>query len=356
MHQTRPMPAHLHHAQGQESNISFSISQILSPGSEASHMEDDASSGRGEQYPTNGSFRHFDESSTNGHNGEQRKTASGNGYLYPQFGNYWNGDFYNQKLYNSCRLGTDTSSIYYGSRSTSLYSSDYSQGHLNYRGGELDRKPVSNGNSTYTSGEFEHKSDNGIPPQHLHSNEGEHFESRYPCNEDISATNGIGEKNSSDITHTNYNDCRYNQTDGCQSDGLDDKRSSGRSADSDCSAQDHRNDSNDYCRSFSRGYCTGSCCSTNAAAAAFLSGVMSQSSGGVGSFSMPPITGGLHPSGDSLAHQAAMAAVDSAVAAGTGHHHHHLLGRGFHHRSSMLPSTFPWMESRRERIACKYLI
>nr|NP_001071839.1 transcription factor protein [Ciona intestinalis]BAE06734.1 transcription factor protein [Ciona intestinalis] len=345
MHQTRPMPAHIH---GQE-NISFSINQILSPASEGSTMDDDNGvardsyqyCGRSYEAPSNT----LNEKSNNNNSG------SGNGYFYPQLGGYWSSDLYNGQYYNGCRF-TDYYPNY-GGRSNSIYGNEYPPNNHHAEPGrsiESCGKFGSNGIGSINNDKLSACSNaTGTNVSGSDRNEtlfrSNTSSDNSPTTKDpAQAQQPLSDPNPHDRHFSKFNNCRFRS---CEVDGFNklyDKESQ-------CSQQQNTL-GNHYSGAFAATNCYGSCCTGYAAAAALLTGGLPQTSCGVGSLATPALN--VNPAHTTFTQQAAaMAAVDSAVAAATAGSgsllrvpNHRSL-----HRSSLLTSNFPWMESRRERIA-----
>lgn len=337
------MPPHL---QGQE-NISFSINQILSPNSDGSAMDEE----NRDQYAYNtyceGKTDKVANHSGNGGN-------FGNGYFYPQLGNYWGGDLYNGQYYNGCRL-RDSSFYYHGynNRSSGIYGHDYpATPHLSLDNANAQKF---NGDSTLNSYE---KGTSNVLGDHSNGCYGypslNSSDSGSPGNQQQSEDPRA--KGGDDLTpgrhFTAYSTCRYHHD---ADNSGDVKRAGDVTGSSSCAHERTNAHHGSYSGAFSATKCYGSCCNGYATAAALLTSGLQPSACGVSTLPGPAFTA--NNSQTALNQQvAAIAAVDSAVAAvsvGNGN----LIRMPAHRqlpRSSLL--TFPWMESRRERIACKYLL
>uniref|UniRef100_H2ZKT1 Homeobox domain-containing protein n=1 Tax=Ciona savignyi TaxID=51511 RepID=H2ZKT1_CIOSA len=338
MHQTRPLPAHLH---GQE-NISFSINQILSPASEGSTMDDENGTTRD---PYQYCARSYDVPGSQV-NERANNNNTGNGYFYPQLGSYWGGDLYNGQYYNGCRFTDYYPS--YGRNNNTLHANEYTNNQPldSSRTTGNCEKFIPNGacstnaekqatmlndsgtNATASESLFRSSTSSGNSPQAK--------ETGLPQNQQTSDL-------SSDRHFSKFSNCRFRSSD---ADGY------GKLYEDSQCAQASNRFGNHYSGAFSATNCYGNCCTGYAAAAALLSSGLPPSSCGVGSLAAPAISS-VNPGHTTLTQQAAaMAAVDSAVAAAT-------VGSGGIlrvpnrplHRPSLLSTNFPWMESRRERIA-----
>jgi len=347
MHQTRPVPAHL---QGQE-NISFSINQILSPNSEGSVMDE-------ENACIDNPYGNYCDSKSNP---SDKSRNLSNSYLYPHLGNYWGSDIYNGQYYNGCRLRD--SSFYYrglGGRNSNLYGHDYSATTLNNVHDSLDSSQKLNTCLGYSTSPGGH-SKVSQTAQHGESGGGFYgfqalnaFESTSPAeHNEVHAVEAQADRTTARHFPA-YTNCAYHRE---RDDGS--AIAGGRAAESVLRGTGgaHNNDGNDkfpnsgYSGAFSASKCYGNCCNGYATAAAILSGGLSSAACGVGPLPGCANSHTATPSQATISHQAAMAAVDSAVAA-VGPDS---LMKMRSHRS-LAHSTllhFPWMESRRERVACK---
>ncbi|XP_076806724.1 uncharacterized protein LOC143450170 [Clavelina lepadiformis] len=336
MHQTRPMPGHL---AGQE-NISFSINQILSPASEESTVEEENGNN---PYPY-GSTPYDSKRAILA----DKSYGSTNGYFYPQLGNYWSGDLHNGQYYSGCRF--PESSLYYHGYHGGRSSHPYNHEHTNGRPADISAKTNANSYNTTGSSSNCDKSNIAVdcPFSGLNTPENGSPPDGNVDPGTLTSSANIGESRCDQFQ--NFSNCRFRQ----QMEGnVPNQQRNAGSNDSNEQNENHYQN-HGYSGAFTAAKCYGSCCSGYATAAAILTRGIPQTSCGVSSFSVPAISPVTAPTQQTLNQQAAaMAAVDSAVAAASASSGN-LLRVPSHRpmpRGALLASNFPWMESRRERIA-----
>ena len=342
--------------------MAFSINQILSP------MATDVAS---VDTPYPAQCQYDDQSTGQSKPPSACHSAPANErYLYPQLSNYWNNELYSgQSLYNNCRLPNP--GFYHRStypahhRTSNLYSNEYSgtgvksnpPTSIGYHRNDINAREALFPNN-YSCYDYSSQKQSELSSTDSTVYTG----NRAPNMEAAAPENGIC---------PSFNSCRFgsgHNDSGCHSDGVDDKRSSaGRSlADSDSSTNElhQRNEfgtnpaiSTAPSVAASGEVCYGSCCSRYSGSAMLNNGPISHHErSGIGALTLPPTQMIPDPmsatSGSFVAAQhqaAAIAAINDPT--------NRLLNVSAHcnfHRPPLLSNTFPWMESRRERIAREY--
>ena len=350
MQQVRHQPENVHLQQPQNGShslnghdrMAFSINQILSP------VPTDTSSTETRENFSNTPQCQFDD------NSPQPKSMQGNmastqnsGYIYPQISNYWKSDFYNNQLYNK-RLGNHPGFYHHGGynsqqRDSGLYGQNYQNVGLkpsSFAGADLTpREFFSNSYSYYDY------NNNKQPNRHL-------GQSSYDCsrNNQLDAeVNNSGLPNNSFKFGKNekYSNMSYHNDSGCTSDGHDDKRSSAGRSDSstaDLHSRAENSSRKDNFYGIPTSSMNGGLRNGNQGPHSSFNPLALATNSQLGS---DPAQAQPNSSYSAAHHQAAAIAAINDPA-------NRLLkvsAQCNFHRPPLLSNTFPWMESRRERIA-----